>query len=127
MRKSIFIIWLVLAFVAGGAVVGSAAQKRGPAAHPARGLATEHLVGHQALRSLPCQDLKCVNQSLRRLTKFMNGFFRCVRLADVSSYGGYVYDDGSGGTTTTTALSETDSGDQPEYIVLTMKAADCTL
>ena len=59
--------------------------------------------------------LRCVKRKLAKLTKRFNAlhtsYYNCEQLVDVTSYFGYEYGDGEGGTVETSALDFTDEGD----------------
>ncbi len=75
------------------------------------------------LTRVRCTTIKCLNAELTRLTKFVNGFYKCIRWVPVTRYGedplggnfGYVWRDGTS-EFNTTALDITVDESQDSYL-----------
>ena len=134
MRK-LFIVGMIGAFTLGAATLAFAGSSERRIASTSRAESTpvrkdlgeiNRRLSQSTHAKVNCKSVKCVNQTLTRLSKDVKNLkrdaFQCEQVVNVTSYDGYLYSPDGGATVFgTTALDYTDTGDVPtdQFVVYT--------
>ncbi len=120
------VVAIALLLGVGGVAIGGESAQRAPVSTPppaekAKSQPQAAVDIARAAARARCK-LNCVKRKLNQLigahNALANDYYNCETLVPITSYDGYEYDDGAGGTVITSALDFTDSGDFPDELAV---------